>query len=121
MRLADVLDVLKALEREGVRYAVFGGVAMAAHGLDRGTRDLDVFFSAEPENVLRLQRALQSVYHDPAIDDSTLTTWPGTIRPSNTARLAWISRSTSSRDSVRPSRSPISRYSAPVWAMWSLP
>ena len=69
MKLADVLDVLKALEREGVRYAVFGGVAMAAHGLDRGTRDLDLFLSPEPENVVRLKRALQSVYHDPAIDE----------------------------------------------------
>lgn len=67
MKLEDVLDVLKALEREGVRYAVFGGVAMAAHGLDRGTRDLDVFLSADPENVLRLRSALHSVYDDPAI------------------------------------------------------
>lgn len=69
MKLADVLDVLRALEREGVRYAVFGGVAMAAHGLDRGTRDLDVFLSPDPENLRRLQRALQSVYHDPALDE----------------------------------------------------
>ena len=69
MKLADVLDVLTALEREGVHYAVFGGVAMAAHGLDRGTRDLDIFLSADPDNVRRLQRALQTVYHDPAIDE----------------------------------------------------
>lgn len=71
MKLEDVLDVLKALEREGVRYAVFGGVAMAAHGLDRGTRDLDVFLSADPENVLRLRSALHSVYDDPAIEAIT--------------------------------------------------
>lgn len=69
MKLADVLDVLRALEREGVQYAIFGGVAMAAHGLDRGTRDLDVFLSPDPENVRRLQSALRSVYHDPAIDE----------------------------------------------------
>jgi hypothetical protein len=36
MRLDDVLAVLDALERRGVRYAVFGGLAMAAHGFDRG-------------------------------------------------------------------------------------
>lgn len=32
VRLNDVLTVLDALERAGVRYAVFGGLAMAAHG-----------------------------------------------------------------------------------------
>jgi len=41
MRREDVLTVLDALERAGVRYAVFGGVAMAAHGFDRATRDRD--------------------------------------------------------------------------------
>ena len=43
MRLGDVLAILDALEREGVRYAVFGALALAAHGLDRATRDLDLF------------------------------------------------------------------------------
>ncbi|MDQ3528467.1 MAG: hypothetical protein M3425_00715, partial [Actinomycetota bacterium] len=61
MDLQDVLDVLAALEREGVRYAVFGGLAMAAHGLDRGTRDLDLFLAADEENVARLRRALHGV------------------------------------------------------------
>jgi hypothetical protein len=46
--LDDVLTVLAALERAGVRYAVFGGLAMAAHGLDRGTRGLDLFVDPDP-------------------------------------------------------------------------
>jgi len=71
MKLQDVLEVLRALEREGVRYAVFGGVAMAAHGLDRGTRDLDLFLADDPENVSRLRKALQSLYQDPAIEEIT--------------------------------------------------
>ncbi|CAN5889849.1 hypothetical protein BH20ACT7_BH20ACT7_07130 [soil metagenome] len=71
MDLQDVLDVLAALEREGVRYAVFGGLAMAAHGLDRGTRDLDLFLAADEENVARLRRALHDVYEDPAIEEIT--------------------------------------------------
>lgn len=71
MRLADVLDVLKALEREGVRYAIFGGVAMAAHGLNRATEDLDIFLAADADNVGRLRQALRSVYDDPSIDDIT--------------------------------------------------
>lgn len=63
--------MLRALEREGVRYAVFGGVAMAVHGLDRGTEDLDVFLAADADNVGRLRRALRSVYDDPYIEDIT--------------------------------------------------
>lgn len=67
MNLDDVLTVLAALERADVRYAVFGGLAMAAHGFDRGTRDLDVFVPPEPDNIQRLRTALATVYDDPEI------------------------------------------------------
>lgn len=69
MRLDDVLEVLAALEGAGVRYAVFGGLAMAAHGLDRGTRDLDLFVAADADNVERLRAALHEVFDDPSIDE----------------------------------------------------
>ena len=39
--------LLAAPEREHVRYAIFGAVAMALHGLARFTEDLDLF--VEPE------------------------------------------------------------------------
>lgn len=71
MRLDDVIGILAALEREQVRYAVFGAMAMAAHGLDRATRDLDVFVAADGENVARLRAALTSVYADPAVAEIT--------------------------------------------------
>jgi hypothetical protein len=67
MDLDDVLRVLDALERAGVRYAVFGGLAMAAHGFDRATRDLDLFVSPDEQNVERLRSALSSVFHDAEI------------------------------------------------------
>jgi hypothetical protein len=35
--------VLAALEARGVRYAVFGAVALNLHGLARSTEDLDLF------------------------------------------------------------------------------
>lgn len=63
--------MLAALEREGVEYAIFGGMAMAAHRLDRFTRDLDLFVSPERENVERLRAALDAVFHDPAIEEIT--------------------------------------------------
>src|SRR6056297_1917874 len=71
MTLDDVLDLLAALERAGVRYAVFGGLAMAAHGFDRGTRDLDLFVPPDPDNVERLRAALDEVYDDPDIAQIT--------------------------------------------------
>ncbi len=67
MDLDDVLGVFAALEREGVRYALFGGLAMAAHGFDRATRDLDLFVAPDPDNVERLRAALASVFDDPDI------------------------------------------------------
>lgn len=67
MDLADVLRVFDALDRAGVRYAVFGGLAMAAHGFDRATRDLDLFVDPDEENIASLRRALTSVYDDPDI------------------------------------------------------
>lgn len=65
MDLDDVLRVLHALERAGVRYAVFDGLAMAAHGFDRATRDLVLFVAPDERNVERLRNALSSVFDDP--------------------------------------------------------
>ena len=47
MDFAVIKRLLAALEREHVRYAIFGAVAMALHGLARFTEDLDLF--VEPE------------------------------------------------------------------------
>lgn len=61
--------VLAALEREGVRYTIFGGVALNLHGLARATEDLDIFVAAEEDNIDRLRQALRSVFDDPHIDE----------------------------------------------------
>jgi hypothetical protein len=61
--------VLEAFEREGVRYAVFGAVALGIHGLARSTEDLDVFLEPTAENVERLKIALKAVFHDECIDE----------------------------------------------------
>ena len=68
--LADpVIRVLEALEREKVRYAVFGAVAINVHGLPRFTEDLDIFLAPERANVEALKRALRSVFADPSIEE----------------------------------------------------
>jgi hypothetical protein len=67
---ADLIrQVLAALERERVRYVVFGAVALALHGLPRATEDLDLFIAPDRDNIERLKDALRSVFHDPQIDE----------------------------------------------------
>lgn len=64
-------QILAALEREHVRYVVFGAVALAIHGLARATEDLDLFIEPDRENIERLRRALRSVFDDPCIEEIT--------------------------------------------------
>jgi len=61
-------QILAAFEREGVRYVVFGAVALNFHGLARFTEDLDLFIAPERENIERMKRALRSVFDDPEIE-----------------------------------------------------
>jgi hypothetical protein len=63
--------ILAALERERVRYVVFGAVALAVHGLPRATEDLDLFVEPDRDNIERLKRALHAVFDDPSIDEIT--------------------------------------------------
>ena len=64
----DVLKrVLAALESYGVKYAIFGAIALNLHGLARSTEDLDIFIAPEAGNIDRLKAALRSVFDDPEI------------------------------------------------------
>jgi hypothetical protein len=60
-------QVLTALERRGVHYAVFGAVALNIHGFVRATEDLDLFVAPGSENIAALKEALSDVFKDPAI------------------------------------------------------
>jgi len=64
-----IQKVLAALEREGVRYAVVGAVAINLLGLARATEDLDFFIEPDRENIERLKAALRSVFEDPSIEE----------------------------------------------------
>jgi hypothetical protein len=73
----DALAVLRALEAEGVQYALVGSMAMAAQGLVRATQDMDIFVNPSPENVLRLRRALNAVFADPCVEEITVADLAG--------------------------------------------
>lgn len=68
MELEEVRRILAAFERHGLRYVLVGSMAMAAHGIVRATRDMDVFVSPEIENVERLKAALRELFSDPEIE-----------------------------------------------------
>jgi len=69
MELDTAKKILEALEKEGVRYVVFGAMAINLLGLARATEDLDLFVDPETENIERLKTALHSIFLDPSIDE----------------------------------------------------
>jgi hypothetical protein len=70
MEFEEAKRILAAFEKEGVRYVLIGSMAMAAQGLVRATRDIDVFVAPDRQNVDRLVRALRSVVgDDPSLDE----------------------------------------------------
>ena len=68
MQFIEAMRILSALERHGVAYVLVGSMAMAAQGIVRATRDIDVFVSADESNVARLRAALREVFDDPEIE-----------------------------------------------------
>jgi predicted nucleotidyltransferase len=64
-----LIDLCQAFNKEGVRYVVIGGFAVIMHGLARLTEDIDFFVDDSPENIMRLKKALSSIYHDPSIEE----------------------------------------------------
>lgn len=98
MELETAKKILAALEREGVRYAVVGAVAINLLGLARATEDLDFFIDPDRENIERLKVALNSVFADPTIEeissDDLLGDYPAVqyIPPDGTFHLDILTR-----------------------------
>ena len=55
----DFRDMLSALSGEGAEYLLVGGYALAAHGLPRATKDLDLWVNPTRANAERVLRALR--------------------------------------------------------------
>jgi hypothetical protein len=69
MDFSQAMRVLAAFARHRVEYVLVGSMAMAAQGLIRATRDMDVFVAPDPANVERLKAALRELFSDPSIDE----------------------------------------------------
>jgi hypothetical protein len=68
MEFQKVFELIREMNREGVDYITFGGVALNLHGVVRATTDADFFIRADRENVERLKAALRRIWDDPNID-----------------------------------------------------
>jgi len=59
-------ELIAALADAGVEYVLIGGLAVAAHGFPRATKDVDIVPAPEPSNLERLAallRALDARHH----------------------------------------------------------
>lgn len=65
----EVLDLVRAMNEEGVEYITFGAIALWTHGIVRTTEDADFFIAPTVENIERLKRALRRVWNDPNIEE----------------------------------------------------
>jgi hypothetical protein len=54
----DVKTLARLLDDEGVEYALIGGYAIAAHGFNRFSEDIDILVNPTRENATRWVRAL---------------------------------------------------------------
>jgi hypothetical protein len=54
----DFEDFLRLLEAHRVDYMIVGGYAVAYHGFPRFTKDIDIFFATDADNLGRLHEAL---------------------------------------------------------------
>jgi hypothetical protein len=66
------ISFLDALAKHKVEYILVGGVAVILHGIERLTRDIDIFVKMEHNNIERLRDALHSIFDDDSIDEITL-------------------------------------------------
>jgi hypothetical protein len=57
----DLKRVAQLLEGAGVRYALIGGYALAVHGLNRVSEDVDLLVDPSPENTRRWIAALSAL------------------------------------------------------------
>lgn len=56
--MTDFRGLIEALCKSEVKFVIVGGVAATLHGSARLTQDVDVVYARDPENLVRVARAL---------------------------------------------------------------
>lgn len=57
-RLEDLVELCRALNREGARYVLVGGFAVILHGFVRATKDVDLLVDPSEPNIQAVKRAM---------------------------------------------------------------
>lgn len=65
------IRMFEAFEKANVNYILIGGFAVILYGMQRLTRDIDIFIEMVPDNIENLRKALMSVYQDQSIEEIT--------------------------------------------------
>jgi predicted nucleotidyltransferase len=61
------LDLFAALDRHRVEYVLIGGLAVALHGIERNTMDIDISVVMSPENLQQLIAAAKDLQLTPML------------------------------------------------------
>lgn len=64
----EAISLFKALNREGLRYTVVGGMAAVLYGVERATFDIDTALAPDAEDAQRLLMILQSLGYSEVVD-----------------------------------------------------
>ena len=67
MRTHSVLTIQKILDEANVRFIFVGGLAVAAHGFARFTKDADIVLELVPDNIIRAFKALATIGYKPNV------------------------------------------------------
>jgi len=70
MKLKELTDICKRLNKANVDYVLVGGFAILIHGFERTTQDVDLIVDAKKENVQRIKDALHDLLPE-ACDELT--------------------------------------------------
>jgi len=83
VKLASFEAIVRALNENGVRYLIAGGLAVNAHGYLRFTKDADLVIQLVPDNIKRAFAAFETLGYKPLVpvkadqfaDASIRTSW----------------------------------------------
>jgi len=67
----EALNLLRALEKGGLRHLIVGGMAVVLYGIERATFDIDIAISPCVDDVKRLMDILKRLGYSKVIDPDT--------------------------------------------------
>lgn len=73
MNLTKSLELIRELNINNVDYVIVGGIALLLHGVARATEDIDIFIKPAADNIIKIKKALKSVWNDNSIEEISET------------------------------------------------